>query len=374
MSRSVLLIVAMETKKDSVSYIKDALLAHKLTVTIIDISLGSNGEVWDGERKLAAMDQSVADAVTRIGECTDGDGPIVLGVGGGTGSDMIVRVMKALPGKMSKVLVTTLPFDPRAAVAEDSIILVPSVVDIEGLNPSLRSVFDRTAGLVAGLANLSPSANPQPSVGLTTLGITGRAGVEISQKLIDAGHEVTAFHANGFGGAAFAKHAREGAFAAAIDMTVHEITRMVVAGTCVEMRDRVSATGQIPRIILPGGMNVIGLGGIDSIASHFLDRPHYRHSAHFTHVKMSSEEMHNAATALAAALNLGEAPTRVLMPMGGFSSEDRPNGAVEDAHLRAVAAETLEVSAQKYEVVRISAHIFAPETAEKAVHLLLETL
>ena len=55
-------------------------------------------------------------------------------------------------------------------------------------------------------------------------------------------------------------------------------------------------------------------------------------------------------------------------------SEDRPNGAVEDAHLRAVAAETLEVSAQKYEVVRISAHIFAPETAEKAVHLLLETL
>ena len=65
-------------------------------------------------------------------------------------------------------------------------------------------------------------------------------------------------------------------------------------------------------------MNVIDLGGIDSIASHFLDRPHYRHSAHFTHVKMSSEEMHNAATALAAALNLGEAPTRVLMPMGGF--------------------------------------------------------
>ncbi|XDZ64440.1 Tm-1-like ATP-binding domain-containing protein [Alphaproteobacteria bacterium LSUCC0396] len=374
MRRPVLLVVAVETKRQAVSYIKEALLAHELAVTIIDISLGSNGQVWDGERKLSAMDQSVADALSQIGEFTEGHEPVVLGVGGGTGSDMIIRVMKALPNKVSRVLVTTLPFDPRAAVAEDSIILVPSIVDIEGLNPSLRNVFDKTASLVAGLAHLAQSSNPRPSVGLTTLGITSKAGIEISKKLNDAGHEVTAFHANGFGGAAFAKYAREGAFVAAIDMTVHEITRMVVAGTCIEMPDRFSATGEIPRIILPGGMNVIGLGSIDSIAPHFLDRPYYRHSAHFTHVKMSAEEMHNAASQLAAALNSGQAPTKVLLPMGGFSSEDRPDGAIEDADLREVAAQSLEASAQRYEVVRTSAHIFAPETANKAVHLLLEIL
>lgn len=366
--------MSVESKREAARHVMDALAAQGMAVNVVDISLGSGGEVWDGARKLAAMERSAQAAIAQVGEIAGADAPVVLGIGGGTGSDMILRVMKALPAAVSKVLVTTLPFDPRAAVADESIVIVPSVVDIEGLNAALRDVFDRSAGIVAGLARLAPAPAPAPSVGLTTLGITGAAGVEITRLLRAVGHEVTAFHANGFGGAAFARQARAGAFSAAIDMTVHEITRMVVAGTCVEMPDRFSAAGHVPRVVLPGGLNVIGLGAIDSIPPHLLERAHYRHSAHFTHVKMAADEMERAATALAAALNEATAPTTVLIPMGGFSSEDRTGGAIEDPALRAIAAECLDARAKRYRVVRTAGHISDPQTAEQAVRHLLDTL
>lgn len=374
MPRPVVLLISVESKQDATAHVLNALSAHDLTATVVDISLGSDGQVWDGARKLAAMERSAKTATARVVDISAGHAPIVLGIGGGTGSDMILRIMRALPVEMSKLLVTTLPFDPRPVVADDSIILVPSVVDIEGLNAALRIVLDRAAGMVAGLARLPAPLAATPSVGLTTLGITGMAGVQIARRLNAAGHEVTAFHANGFGGAAFARQAREGALAAAIDMTVHEITRMVVAGTYVQMPDRFSAAGHIPRVVLPGGMNVIGLGAINSIPQHLLDRAHYRHSEHFTHVKMGPEEMERASAALADALNKATAPTTVLIPMEGFSSEDRAGGAIEDRDLRAIAADLLDARAVNYRVVRTAAHISSPETADQAVRILLESL
>ncbi len=374
MQRPVVLLISVESKQDATAHVLNALSAHDLAATVVDISLGSDGQVWDGARKLAAMERSAKTATARVVDISAGHAPIVLGIGGGTGSDMILRIMRGLPVEMSKLLVTTLPFDPRPVVADDSIILVPSVVDIEGLNAALRIVLDRAAGMVAGLARLPAPLAATPSVGLTTLGITGMAGVQIARRLNAAGHEVTAFHANGFGGAAFARQAREGALAAAIDMTVHEITRMVVAGTYVQMPDRFSAAGHIPRVVLPGGMNVIGLGAINSIPQHLLDRAHYRHSEHFTHVKMGPEEMERASAALADALNKATAPTTVMIPMEGFSSEDRAGGAIEDRDLRAIAADLLDARAVNYRVVRTAAHISSPETADQAVRILLESL
>jgi len=370
----VLLLATVETKADAVAYLRSALVDQGLSVVVVDISLGSGGEVWDGPRKLAAIEQAAREAVAKIAEITGKRSPIVLGIGGGTGGDILLRIMRDLPVATPKVLVTTLPFDPRPAVADDPIVLVPSIVDIEGLNPSLRDVFDRAAAMVSGLARHAHHAIVTQSVGVTALGVTKAAGIEITRRLEAAGYEATAFHANGYGGLAFARYAREGAFLATIDMTVHEVTRLTVAGQCLAMPDRFTAAGHLPRVVLPGGLNFIGLGEIGSLPRQYLDRAHYQHSAHFTHIKMSPQEMERACTVLADALNQATAPTTVILPMGGFSSEDRPGGAIEDPDLRNVAACVLEARAKAYETVRIDAHISAPEAAEKAVGVLLQSL
>ena len=97
------------------------------------------------------------------------------------------------------------------------------------------------------------------------------------------------FHANGYGGAAFARFARDGAFDAILDMTVHEITRTQIAGVHAPMPDRFKCGVHLPRVVLPGGINFIGLSALDEIGAAYKKRCHYQHSGFFTHVSLTTD-------------------------------------------------------------------------------------
>jgi uncharacterized protein (UPF0261 family) len=179
------------------------------------------------------------------------------------------------------------------------------------------------------------------------------------------GRETTVFHSNGFGGAAFARFARAGAFDAIIDLTPHELTRIHVAGIHVDMPDRFHAGEALPRVVLPGGLNFIGLGQKDLMPEHFLQRPHYEHSALFTHVKLTRDEMALVTGKLADSLNAVSGPCAVILPMGGFSHHDRPGGPIEDRALRDVCHETLKAQLNpNITLTPLEAHLFAPEVTQ----------
>jgi uncharacterized protein (UPF0261 family) len=370
----VLLIGTVETKRAELDALAGALAAQGLTPKIVDISLGAKGAVLSGPEKLArieVMAQTAAlVAVTRADGCL-----AALAIGGGTGAEIAVQVLRALPPDLPKLLITTLAFDPRAALADCAITLIPTLCDIEGMNPMLARVFASAAAMVAGLARVHPVAPATGwSIAVSTLGATGPAGAAVAQGLATQGCHATVFHANGYGGAAFARFVRDGRAAGVIDLNVHELGRMRLAGACVPMPDRFTVAGALPRVVLPGALNFLGLGAIDTLSSEHRARPHYRHTGHFTHVKLTEAEMAAQAAALAAALNAATGPTHVLIPMGGFSHEDRPGGAIEDYRLRDIAADTLETAARAFDVTRLPYHINAPETAKAAVAVLLQRM
>jgi uncharacterized protein (UPF0261 family) len=314
---------------------------------------------------------AVAEAAVIAPQPTD----IAVAVGGGTGGEIGLAVLRRLPGDMPKVLVTTLAFDPRVALADMAVTLVPTFCDLEGLNATLRQVFENTAAMVAGLARAARiEAVARLAVAVTTLGATGAAGAAVTRALAARGCEATVFHANGYGGAALCRFVAEGRAAAMIDLNVHELGRMHLAGAHVPMPDRFTVAAGLPRVVLPGALNFLGLGSIDTLTRAQRARPHYRHSGHFTHVKLTESEMTRQTRRLAQALNLSQAPCHVLIPMGGFSHEDRPGGAIEDATLREIAADTLERAARAYSVARLPDHINAPETATAAVDALLQRM
>ena len=373
--KPVLLLATLETKSEEVVYFIDILDSCGVPVEIIDISLGSAGENWDGSRKLAKMQKVVRQVSTYIIHENLDKTSVVVGLGGGTGGEIILNILGELPFDFPKILITTLPFDPRVVVSDNSIVLIPTLADIEGLNSSLRLVLENTAHMLVGLASSDkPKVKTRKSIGLTTLGITQIASRKIISLLRKLGHETTSFHANGYGGAAFTRFAKADAFYGVIDMTVHEITRIHVAGAHVDMPDRFTATGDLPRVIMPGGLNFIGLGEIDLVPPKFLERPHYQHSGYFTHVKMSPDEMELACTALSDALNQATGYTLVILPMGGFSNEDCPGGAIEDKELRNITAVCLQAKARKYNVVRLDTHINDEDTAVFAVDALTSAL
>jgi len=371
---SVLLIGTVETKSTELAALTAAFEAQGLTVDPIDISLGAGGAVLSADEKLARMAARARAAATEASARAEGC-IAAIALGGGTGSEVAVSVFQALPPDLPKVLVTTLAFDPRIAVADCGIVLIPTLCDIEGVNAALRGVFRTTAAMVAGLAQLRPV---EPSggrpVAVPTLGATGAAGQAVVRALAARGAEATVFHANGCGGAAFTRFVAGGQAEGIIDLNVHELGRMRIAGLCAPMPDRFTAGGHLPRIVLPGALNFLGLGAPETLSADHRARPQYRHTGYFTHVMLTEDEMADQAMALARFLNSATGPTHVLVPMGGFSHEDRPGGTIENPRLREIAAEVLESAARGYSVSRLPDHINASETALAAVEALYDRM
>lgn len=363
----VLLIGTFETKRDELAYFEAALRNHGLDVMLLDVSLANNGVIWSGAEKLAQMAARAEAAAAHITQHS-AEWSVAIGVGGGTGGEIVLAAIKGLPSTYPKILITTLAFDPRPALADSSITIIPTLCDIEGLNTQLRQVFENAAAAVAGLTKAArvPPGDLR-NIAITTLGATGRAGAEIARGLGDAGFETTVFHANGYGGAAFTRFITEGHAHGVIDMNVHELGRIRLAGAHVTMPGRFTAASHLPRVALPGALNFIGLGAVETISPDFLARPYYRHTNQFTHVKLTHAEMADQAQAWSEKLNISTAPCHVIIPMGGFSHEDRADGAIEDVDMRHIAADILDANAVGYTVTRLPHHINTPETAQAAV-------
>jgi len=358
----------METKKAAVDYFRNAVAKYDVHCHVLDLSLQAKGEIYSDERKVASMADVARNASAVAREAIDGGAQAAVAIGGGTGGEIALQVMRALPFAFPKMLVTTLPFDPRYALADNAIVIVPTLADVCGINATLRQVLENAAAMLAGLCRSStalPHVSDNPSIGITALGATAGCADGLVEALQARGQEATVFHANGFGGAAYARFARCGTFHTVIDATLHELTRIHVAGAHVDMPDRVTAAKNagVPQILLPGGMNFIGLGEIGLVPQHFLNRPHYKHSGYFTHVQVTDEEMTRVADALVAELNGSSAATTVLVPMGGFSHQDRPQGAIEAPHLREIFLQVLSKKLDDTVVVKpIDYHINATGT------------
>jgi uncharacterized protein (UPF0261 family) len=364
----VALVATLETKAEEAAFLAHALERRGLRVTVVDISLGAAGVVWPGARKLAAMAEVTARAARDLAVLLADGARGIIAIGGGTGGEMALALMRDQPIRLPQLLVTTLPFDPRAALASASVILVPSLADIAGLNGSLRLTLDRAASAMAALATApepDASAAAPPGVAVTVLGATQGLADGIAAGIRRSGREPTLFHANGFGGAAYARMVGEGHFRAVIDATPHELTRIMLGGAHVPMPTRFSIAVEhaLPLIVLPGALNFIGLGALSDVPSDLLRRPHYAHSSLFTHVKVTADEMAALAHALAAALAPATAPVTVLAPMGGFSHLDAPGGAIEDEALRRVFRDTMAAALPPGVALKaLDSHINHPAT------------
>ncbi|MEM9707923.1 MAG: Tm-1-like ATP-binding domain-containing protein [Pseudomonadota bacterium] len=372
--KRVLVIGTVETKSAEIQELVAALERHGLEPVVVDTSLDARGVVLTSEAKMARMAEVVSAGAQEVAQHGD-QALAAIGLGGGTGGEIALDTLKALPATFPKFLVTTLAFDPRAALADTAITLVPTLCDLQGLNPMLSQVFENTAAMVGGLAQASTVAHgDRANVAVTTLGTTNAAGAAVAEALADKGLDATVFHANGFGGAAFSRFVAEGHAAAVIDLNVHELGRLRLAGDHVPMPDRFRVADALPRVVLPGGLNFIGFGARHTVSDAYRARPHYAHARHFTHVVLTEAEMESQAHALAAELNHSIAPCHVLIPMGGFSSEDRPGGAIEAPVLRDITADILEAEARSFTVQRLDHHINEKATAEAAVIALFERM
>jgi uncharacterized protein (UPF0261 family) len=164
------------------------------------------------------------------------------------------------------------------------------------------------------------------------------------QRLYDRGYDAIAFHQNGTGGIAMEDTIREGVFKGVLDLNLHELGDSVVGGLHASIRDdRLTAAGAlgIPQVVAPGSVNYAVLGPIETLSAETLQRKHIVHNSFLTLVRLSAEEIEQAALTAAERLNAAKGPTHVFIPLKGFSYPDHEGRAHWDPGVNAVFIRTL---------------------------------
>lgn len=398
--RYAVVIGTLDTKEEEIAYLLECFGEWKRPVKVIDLGVlgepkspaditreqvaaraGTTVEVLreGATDKVAPLRGMVQGAIAIVRDMVDADEVAgVIAIGGGVGTWVGTEVMRALPFGLPKIVVSTLPFDPRPLLGSKDIVVFPSVADVLGLNPPLRKVLKNAAAALCGMASINSQTEAEkPVIGMTGMGITTPAVLAARDVLEDQGFEIASFHATGLGGRVFEEWIGSGMFPAVLDLTTHEITDHLFGGTGVTTEDRLLTAGRkgIPQVIAPGGVDIISRGPVETLSRVERKRQHYRHSPFFTHVRVSAAGMRRVASTMARRLNTAKGPTAVAIPLKGFSDQNRAGGAVHDPDADGAFIETLTRRlAKKVRCVEIDAHINDDEFAVCACRLLREMM
>ncbi len=394
------IIGTLDTKGPEVAFLRDCFAAQGMPAKVLDVGvlgtptipadvsrdevaarLGTTvEEIRTGAEDRVAPMRRMAEGATAILADWMREGRVsgVISIGGGVGTWVAAIVMRELPIGLPKILVSTLPYDIRPHLGTKDIVVIPSVADVLGLNPTLRLILAKSAGALIGMAGVSPPPESGKSViGLTGLGITTPAVLAAREILEADGFEVASFHAVGPGGQAFEDWIRQGLFPGVLDLTTHEITDDIFDGTGKPGPERMETAGRmgIPQVVAPGGISIISRGPLETVSRAERNRPYYRHSPFFTHVRVSVPGMRRVATLFARKLNLATGPTAVAIPLQGFSDQDRPGGKVYDPEANGAFVETLKKKARRHvRIEEFDAHINDREFVASACALLKEMM
>ncbi len=258
----------------------------------------------------------------------------VIGIGGAQGTEIGSAAMRALPVGVPRLMVSTVA-SGRATfgsyVGTKDITMMHSVADMQGLNFLTKRILENAAGAICGMVETFKENTIKPDgipVALSMLGTTTPGGLRCKKSLEDRGFEIVTFHQNGTGGMAMEEMIRDGAFQGVLDLNLHEIGDRFVGGLHGAPReDRLEAAGAvgIPQVVAPGSINYVVLGPIDSLAEKWRSRKLIVHNPNLTLVRLNPDELREVGKVVAEKLNRAKGPTRVFIPLKGFSYPDREN-------------------------------------------------
>ena len=157
---SVVLLATIDTKPEEAKYLEEAISKFDVSVQLVDIALNTGGKFLSGSQKIERIKEVATLQSSVVSDLVGRGARVVAAIGGGTGSQIAIQILRSLPVDVAKVLITPLPFDPRGAVSDSRIILVPTLCDVQGLNPTLRDVLDQAGALIFGMVGEKPPSVP----------------------------------------------------------------------------------------------------------------------------------------------------------------------------------------------------------------------
>jgi uncharacterized protein (UPF0261 family) len=348
---TIVIIGALDTKGAEVAFVRDRIAACGHRTLVIDTgvlgrpafdpAIANRDVAMAGGAPLEALiaegDRGRAvDVMARgagvIARRLHGEGRLdaVIGLGGGAGTSVATAAMRALPLGVPKLMVSTLASgDVRAFVGVTDIVMMPSVVDISGLNRISRGVFARAAAAVCGMVEAGvPEAADRPLIAASMFGNTTVCVEAARATLEHEGFEVLVFHATGTGGQTMERLIEAGHIAGVLDVTTTEWADELAGGVMSAGPERLGAAARsgTPAVVAPGCVDMVNFWAPETVPSRYGGRRFYQHNANVTLMRTTPEENAEIGRRMARVLNQSVGPVAVYLPTGGLSVISAPGG------------------------------------------------
>lgn len=239
----IAVVGAFDTKGEDLSFMQKAVSEYGYSTITIDTSVigAHNFPVDITANKVADAGGETVDSLRSRGDR-------------GHAMEVMQKGLTTVPFGVPKVMITTLASGETGMyLQEKDIVLIPSIVDIAGVNRISAGTYTRAAGAIAGMADAAVNSTGgkdrklKPVAAATMFGNTTPA-VETCKEKIESGgkFEVIIFHANGTGGKTMESLIREHRFAGIIDITTTELADELAGGVMSAGAERLTAAGGFP--------------------------------------------------------------------------------------------------------------------------------
>jgi uncharacterized protein (UPF0261 family) len=327
---------------------------------------------------VTAMGKGAAAIVNRL----EKEGRIhgIIAMGGGGGTSIAARAMRDLPVGFPKLIVSTLAAgDISPYVGVKDITMMPSIVDISGINRLSSEIMANAAGAVAGMVRAKRPAptDAKPLVAATMFGVTTPCVTAARKVLESAGYEVLVFHATGTGGRTMEELVRAGFIEGVLDITTTELADELVGGVLTAGPDRLTAAGEkgIPQLVSSGALDMVNFGTPESVPARFAQRLFYHHNPQVTLMRTTADENAELGRLLARKLNAARGPTTFILPKGGVSAIDVPGKPFHDPEADAAFIRELKANlAPRITLIERDTDINDEAFAAEAANLLIAML
>ncbi|MBR6701125.1 MAG: Tm-1-like ATP-binding domain-containing protein [Firmicutes bacterium] len=304
----------------------------------------------------------------------------IISIGGSGGTSLATPAMRALPIGVPKVMVSTMASgDVSPYVGTSDIIMIPSVVDVEGLNDISKVIFSNAVNALVGMVNNKKEikGDGKPLLAATMFGVTTPCIKTAKEYLESQGYDVLVFHATGTGGQCMESLIDAGFIKGVLDITTTEWCDEVVGGVLNAGPNRLEAAGKagIPQVVSVGALDMVNFGPWDTVPAQFKERNLYKHNPTVTLMRTTGEELAQIGGKIAEKLNGASGKTVMMLPLKGVSAIDVEGAPFYDAEADKVLFDTLrDKLADNVELIEMDYAVNDDEFALAAAKKLIELL
>ena len=305
----------------------------------------------------------------------------VLALGGTGGTSLVTPCMRLLPLGVPKIMVSTMASgDVSRYVGTSDILMMPSIVDVAGINRISSQVLTHAVHAIVGMVEHENTDIPvkKPLIAATMYGVTTPCVMRAKEYLEQEGYEVIIFHASGTGGKMMESLINSGIVDGVLDLTTTEWIDEIAGGIMTAGPERLDAAALngIPQVVSVGAADMITFGERSSLPEKYKNRVVYMHNPAITVVKSNIEENIAFGIKVGEKLNQCKSNAALLLPIRGVSMNDKAGskyyGPKEDQALFITLKKV--INNPLVEIIDVDAHINEEVLAISAAKKLIELM